>query len=287
MLKSKSRFKRFLAACIVLMIVTVNCSYAAYAAETPPNAALVTVDLVIFAGQSNMSGAGGDAKAAPGVPHGCGFEYRNGMDPAGLYEVVEPFGARANGYLSDPPELRGGTLVSAFMNAYYDATGVPVVGVSAARGGSNMVYWNDPAVQAELFDKYNNALAWCSSNNVKVRHRYVVWLQGETDSTSGMMSAEYQKQLTNVFTRLFANGLDQVFIITPGNLLGFENAYAQIVDAQRNLCAGSLRYTLGSDTLGTLPLEYLADGVHYNQAALNVVGAQTGAVAAHYSNTHK
>ena len=36
--------------------------------------AVKTVDLVIFAGQSNMSGRGGNAKAAPAVPVDTGYE---------------------------------------------------------------------------------------------------------------------------------------------------------------------------------------------------------------------
>ena len=41
---------------------------------TPAPLALKTVDLVIFAGQSNMSGRGGDATQAPGVPADTGYQ---------------------------------------------------------------------------------------------------------------------------------------------------------------------------------------------------------------------
>ena len=50
------------------------------------------VDLVIFAGQSNMSGRGGNAGQAPKVPAGTGYEFRIGTCPAGMYPMSEPFG---------------------------------------------------------------------------------------------------------------------------------------------------------------------------------------------------
>ena len=124
-------------------------------AETSASMAVKTVDLVIFAGQSNMSGRGGNAKAAPGVPVDTGYEFRIGTCPTGLYPVTEPFGVYSNGYLCDLPILRGGSLVSAFMNSYYKATGVPVMGFSAARGGSSIGYWQTAPVQAELSQKFD------------------------------------------------------------------------------------------------------------------------------------
>ena len=50
-----------------------------------------TVDLMIFAGQSNMAG-NGDASQAPDVPAGHGYEFRAVTDPTRLYPVEEPFG---------------------------------------------------------------------------------------------------------------------------------------------------------------------------------------------------
>ena len=63
---------------------------------TPAPLALKTVDLVIFAGQSNMSGRGGDATQAPGVPVDTGYEFRIGTCPTGIYPVTEPFGVYSN-----------------------------------------------------------------------------------------------------------------------------------------------------------------------------------------------
>ncbi|MCR5686583.1 MAG: sialate O-acetylesterase [Lachnospiraceae bacterium] len=249
-------------------------------APAPTPQPLKTVDLVIFAGQSNMSGRGGDAKAAPGVPVDTGYEFRYGTCPTGMYPITEPFGIYSNGYLCDLPALRGGSLVSAFANTYYRATGVPVLGFSAARGGSSIGYWQSKEVQAELISKYDTIKAWCAANHVSIRKSYVVWLQGETDGVGNISMQGYKVGLSNVFTNLFVKGLDQVFVITIGQYAGLPGTYDKVAAAQIELCAQDPRFTLGSDALRTLPAAYLTDGCHYNQAALNIVGSQCASAAA-------
>ena len=251
------------------------------AAPTP--AALRTVDLVIFAGQSNMSGRGGNAKAAPGVAADTGYEFRIGTCPTGLYPVTEPFGIYSNGYLCDPPALRSGSLVSAFMNSYYRGCGVPAMGFSAARGGSSIGYWQSAPVQAELVSKYDTICAWCSANHVFIRRKYVVWLQGETDGVANISKEAYRAGLVNVFSSLFAKGLEQVFIIPIGQYVGLPGTYDKVRAADMELCASDARFTLGSDALGQLPPTYIPDGCHYNQSALNMAGSQCGSVAAQRS----
>lgn len=249
---------------------------------------ICTVDLVIFSGQSNMSGAGGDASLAPAVANGTGFEFRCGQDPMGLYDVVEPFGARENGYLSDPADLRYGTLVSAFMNKYYATTGVPVLGMSMARGGTDIVgYWSSEPVKAEMMSKYDTVLAWCKANHIKVRKQYVVWLQGETDAFNRVDSKTYQTLLKQLYTPLFPKGLNQVFVITPGNLSGFPGIYDDVIKAQKTLCAKDSHFTLGSEALHNLPETFLVDGVHYNQSALNMAGEEAATAAAAYTKAHR
>ena len=253
---------------------------------TPPsvdNAGLITVDLVIFAGQSNMSGVGGNAVDAPTVANGEGYEFRQGKCETGLYSVVEPFGIYANGYLSDPDGLRNGTLVSAFMNTYYGRTGVPVMGVSAARGGTDINFWNQQEVQQDLLNKYMSAKAWCASNNVRIRHQYVVWLQGESDAIAGMSGAEYQNKLKSAFAVLNKKGIEQIFIITIGNAGGFPGAYDVIVNAQEDLCARDPHFTLGTDVLHTLPDVCTPDTIHYDQKSLNQAGSLCATTCATYS----
>ena len=102
-----------------------------------------TMDVILFMGQSNMSGANGDASQAPELIEGAGYEYRAVTDPDGLHVLEEPFGENENRGALDDTELleRRGSLVTAFVNAYYEGTGVPVIGVSASKGGSRIREW--------------------------------------------------------------------------------------------------------------------------------------------------
>lgn len=245
--------------------------------------ALKTVDLVIFAGQSNMAGGGGNAAAAPSVPRDHGYELRLGKCPTGLYDITEPFGIYQDGYLSDPDGIRKGSLVSAFTNTYYKATGVPVLAFSATRSGSSVTYWQSLPVQEELSQKFDFVNAWCASNHVAIRRRYVVWLQGETDAMAGMSTATYEEALTSVFDPLFKKGLEQVFVVTIGQVAGMPGAYDNIANAQIDLCVKNPHFTLGTDVLRTLPDAYIPDTIHYNQTALNTAGTQAGTVAAMFS----
>ena len=242
-----------------------------------------TVDLVIFSGQSNMTGHGGNAVPSPQVPKGHGYEFKSGAVTAGMYAAKDPFGSSAYGSFSDEAIYRLGTLVPSFMNAYYNSTGVPVLGLSCAKCGSTLDYWGSSIVQADYLSQVNAARAWCAANNVNIRHQYIVWLHGETDSSYGMTGEEYTSRLKQVMQPMLNNGIEQVFIITIGNNTDFPGKYVTIANAQKQLCAESPSFSLGSDLLSNLPDSYLTDSVHFNQDALNQVGTACGSTVAAYT----
>ena len=241
------------------------------------------VDLIIFAGQSNMSGAGGNAALAPAVANGCGYEFRAVSDPSGLYPITEPFGIRENGYIGENAACKLGSLVSSFVNTYYQSTGVPVVAVSASRGATDTNYWCSPSVRSDLLGRFTKAKSYLAANNITVRKKYLVWLQGESDAVSGTTPLQYRNNMNTAFASLFLGGLDQVFVITPGGMKNGLYPYDSIINAQRELCASSSRFTLASSMLRTLPTTYMSDEVHYNQQALNMVGADAARRAAAFS----
>ena len=102
-----------------------------------------TVDLFLFMGQSNMAGRGivseKWAQPAPQIMEGAGYEYRAISAPDKLYPLTEPFGRQENAEdgINDG-NMKTGSLVTAFVNACYQKTGVPIVGVSASKGGSSI-----------------------------------------------------------------------------------------------------------------------------------------------------
>lgn len=105
------------------------------------------MDLVLFAGQSNMAGRG-SSKDAPAVEEGGGYEFRAISDPTVLHPIAEPFGVNENkpGGINEEG-MKTGSLVSALVKAYHERTGRIIVGVSASKGerrsvsGKRMAYY--------------------------------------------------------------------------------------------------------------------------------------------------
>ena len=253
--------------------------------NTKVNAAQVTVDIIIFAGQSNMSGNGGNAALAPVVPIGQGFEYRPANAPNALYPITEPFGRYEGGYVSDVPSYQNGTLVSSFVNTYFSKTGVPVVGVCATHGGTDSSYWASSATKADMVSRLVKTKAYLEKNNYKVRRKFLVFLQGESDAVKGISQTDYKNNLIAAFQPLFANGLEQVFIITPGYASNGVFSYDEVVKAQVDLCNSNNLFTLGSQLLHSPAMNiYPNDTVHYNQQGLNMVGANAAVNVAAYAN---
>lgn len=235
----------------------------------------MTVDLIIFIGQSNMAGEGGSKVAAPAVPNGHGYEFRAISDPSGLHNIEEPFGATEKAWLGSQASADHGTMVSSFVNAYYERTGVPIVAVSAERGASTTEFYLRPEVNAELVSRFEAASTYLASNYITVRHKYAVYFQGESDSLEGISGETHKQNLVKIFQPLFAKGLQQVFVINPGQRKS-SGAYNEINTAQSQLCESNPQFTLASNLLNTIDSAYLVDDLHYNQMALNLVGTDAG-----------
>lgn len=155
-------------------------------------------DLFLFAGQSNMAGRGITSpqwpQPAPSLTPGAGYEYRAVSDPGHLHPMAEPFGAEEN----DPngifePGKKTGSLVTAFVNAYYEQTGVPVVGVSASQGGTEIAQWQGQQdLLTDALGRFAQANAYLQEASMPVGHRFLVWCQGETDGDRETTPALYK-----------------------------------------------------------------------------------------------
>ncbi|MBO4901430.1 MAG: hypothetical protein J5518_01365 [Lachnospiraceae bacterium] len=273
-------WKQILKTVIAAAFVAITCVIISKPVQAEEIPGVMTVDLVLFAGQSNMAGTGGNARLAPAVPNGCGYEFLPAADPSGLHSLVEPFGKMESGYLADPSSLRKGTLVSSFVNSYYAATGVPVVAVSAVRGATDSAYWASPQAKSDLLYRYTLAKSYLTSNHITLRRSFAVWLQGESDAIEGTTGTQYQTNVTSAFGPLFASGLERVYVITPGHPKGNAAMFDPIINAQVELCAKDARFTLASTALRSMSDAYLSDDIHYGQTALNMVGQAAGGVAA-------
>lgn len=257
-----------------------------------------TVDLAIFMGQSNMAGRGEYADAIE-CPIGVGYEFRSVSNADMLFGVSEPFGKSENNDSindngSNGVDRRSGDMVSSLMNSYYAETGVPIVGVQASRGGTNIGYWNTAAQKNEAQSRLTAAKTYLEDNGYTVNHIFMVWCQGEADADkiySGSQSAaSYKSQTLNVFEYMKTVGVTDMFIVQTGHYNGdddtdgkHDEAYVTVHDAQAELASENDNvYTVGSF------LEFkenMKDNYHFHQIAYNTVGIAAGkAIAEIYNN---
>lgn len=244
------------------------------------------VDLVMFMGQSNMAGRG-EALEAPKVPSGYGYEFRAISDPTRLYHVEEPFGVDEN--TSDgvnEPGRKTGSLVSAFIIAYYKLSGVPIVGVSVAKGGSSINRWQpgekylDDAVR-----RFQMAQSFLKDNGYTIRKRFMVWCQGETDGDNNMPALEYKSKLQAMIETMLSKGVEKCFIIRIGNHRELAHQYSEIKQAQTdycNICKEAIMVSTQFEQMAALGL--MKDSFHYKQVAYNRVGEEAGKNTALYIN---
>lgn len=247
------------------------------------------VDLIFFMGQSNMSGCGGDASLAPSVISGAGYEFRAVTDPFSLHEIVEPFGLNESipGAIWDVPGAKKGSLVSAFVNEYYQETGRVVVAVSASAGATTTDYWMSPSFTTDLSLRMKNAQDYLAQNGYTVGNQYVVWLQGESDALDKTTSDEYKTNMDNIIRPLFIGGFSKVFIITPGQINTNSNFFNDIINAQIEMCKTSGYYALATTALCAVNTSYMVDEWHYNQKVLNLIGTEAAKSVAYYTNNDK
>lgn len=247
------------------------------------------VDLIMFMGQSNMSGTG-ESIDAPKVIEHAGYEFKAITDPTKLYKLSEPFGElenKKNGI--DDGDLKTGSLVSSFVNAYYSGTQVPVVAVSASAGGSSLHSWSkEGTLLPDAVERYNTAKNWLTDNGYKIRHSYMVWLQGESDGNKGTGADEYIESLKEIVSEMQKNGIEKCFIIRIGILTDDTQLYDTIIEAQTKLCHDNEDFILISTKAVELEnMGLMRDTVHYSQGGLNIIGSDAGCNMAYYVITGK
>ena len=249
------------------------------------------LDLIMFMGQYNMSGEGGDASLAPKVKETAGMEFRAVSDPTRLYPIEEPFGIGENdpSGLNEFPGVKKGSLVSSFVNEYYSLTGRKVIAVSASMSNADMEIWTSQGVMTDVKHRLDAAISFLKDNDCKIGHIYVLWLHGESDGLKGSTADSYRKSIDKFMSPLFKSGLEEVFIITPGRTIDYTDVYDTVIKAQTDLCRESKYYTVATTVLSGVSAEYMVDQYHYNQHVLNYVGAEAAKSVAYYTinNTKK
>lgn len=255
------------------------------------------VDVVLFAGQSNMAGRG-DYDEAEICPSGYGYEYHAVTEPGVLSSVTEPFGKYENNDSindsgSDGNDRRSGDMVSSLMKSYYEATGVPMVGVQASRGGQATDYFLSDSVMSEMQRRFNDAVSYLNANGYTVRNKMLVWCQGEADADKKRSDEAYKSNTLKIFNELKDGcGIDDVFIVKTGHYniyygiedggepsadaLAADAEYLRISSAQQTLADENENIYVASSLYSDEYLGRMRDRYHYYQDVYNSVGADAG-----------
>lgn len=251
---------------------------------------LKEADLILFMGQSNMSGAGGNAEEAPELIKGAGYEYRAITQPEELCILSEPFGENEHkeGFLDDRELIpRGGSLVTAFVNAYYKETKQRVVAVSASRGSAQISSFNNYLVE-DVIERLENAKRVMMEQQVNIRHIYMVWFQGETDAYLATTSDQYIGGMQQLLYTLQPYGVEKCFVIQIGNVIMGEEVIdtSYIQSVQENLCETDENFIMASTIAKTISEPpYMEDGIHFTQQGLNLIGEDAGRNTGNYIKT--
>jgi hypothetical protein len=248
-----------------------------------------SVDIAIFMGQSNMAGRG-VASEAPKVPSGYGYEFRAISDATKLYDIVEPFGVNENDISGiNEPGMKTGSLVSSFIINYYETTGVPLVCVSASKGGSSINKWQPGERYIEdAINRFETMKTYLNTNGYTIRRKFMVWCQGETDGDHNMSEVEYKSKLQNVIEAMMITGIEKCFLIRIGNHRDLPEQYHTIMNAQTNFCSHYQNAVLVSTQFEKMAsLGLMKDPFHYKQEAYNIVGEEAGENTAAYIKHYK
>lgn len=244
---------------------------------------LESVDLVLFAGQSNMAGRGCAAEAAA-CPAEAGWEYRAVSAPDALYPIGEPFGRNENvpGALDDGAK-KTGSMVSAFAAEYHRLSGRRLVCVSASKGGTSSQEWED-GLAADAAARLARARSHLRTIGCTPQRTLVLWCQGETDGDHAVTAAQYRGRFERIWALLRQAGAERCGLIEighfnkrvfPQGLYGLtgeqmDAQYAVIRAAQRQI----VRQVDGVFPAGSFEQHEaeMKDEFHYRQSAYNAVG---------------
>ncbi|MBQ7364762.1 MAG: hypothetical protein IJW46_04115 [Clostridia bacterium] len=258
------------------------------------------VDLVLFIGQSNMAGRGNAADATV-VPEGHAYEFRAISDPTKLYPVTEPFGVNENNAASGVTEnKKTGSLVSAFCESYYQATGTPIVAVSCAKGGEQISFfdvgtevYDDAVERVKAAKAFLKAEYESGKEAFKLKNTYVVFLQGESDGDKNVAGDTYTEALARIVEGFKEDiGASETFVIPIGTYNGSDGSrrakYNTIRDAQILFCEDSEDATVLSLILPDLHrYGYMKDEFHFNQAGYELIGKDAGNNMAYFVKNGK
>lgn len=254
-------------------------------------------DLCLFAGQSNMAGRGITNQqwpdSAPVILPNAGLEYKAISAPLYMDTIIEPFGVKENNSNGiDDGNLKTGSMVTAFVNAYYSNNGnIPVLAVSASKGGSGINEWqpNTPYLN-DAISRLNSAKNFAVSRGYTIRHIFLVWCQGEHEGDTSTITDDeaYITSFETMFTALKAVGVEKCFLCRIGEYNGTGTDYSRVIEKQTELAKENKDIVMVTTTLASFKSRGLMkDLFHFYQTGYNEMGEYAGINAAYYVTTGK
>lgn len=255
------------------------------------------VDLIIFAGQSNMAGRGVTnatwPERAPTIIPGAGYEYKAiSQNPGYLVNIEEPFGRNEN----NPDGINDGTqktgsMVTSFVNAYYTHNGgIPVVAVSASKGGSAISEWQ-PATPylTDAVNRLDLAKTWLTEHNFEIRNIFMMWCQGEHEAGTETEDDDnnYITDFQSMFTIFKEHGVTKCLLVRIGEINNADES-AIVIQKQTEMAQTDPDIIMVTTDLASFRERGLMkDNYHFYQAAYNEAGTYSGINAAQYVVTGK
>lgn len=243
-----------------------------------------TMDIIVFAGQSNMTNVG-QASQAPSVTPGTAYEAIPKKNK--ISHLEEPFGVGQINKKANK-NTQGATLVSAFANAYYKQTKTPMLAMNTAKGGTSIGQWSS-SYYKDITQNVKKMEKLLKKKKLKKGHVYVVFFQGENDAMNSIVSSVYRKHMEQFMENIQRESdVSRCFIIRIGNNIKNPESYDKIAAVQTLLCMEDKRFVMASTIASGFGASYYqADGVHLTQKALNKLGTQAGKNAGIYAKTGK
>lgn len=225
-------------------------------------------DLFVTAGQSNAMGVGAIA-SSPAVPMGDAVQF---MARGGVHPLADP--VQAEGVSS----ALYGSAWPAFANKYKELTGRKVAIVGAASSGEGLVFTATPLggwSGAELVPHLAAKLAAAKTKIPGATVRGVLWAGGEQDALSAITVSSYKAALVTFRDALrTATGIPTLplLILSIDNKNDAESQYAIMRQAQSEAASENEGIELVMSYQGFIDAGKSADGIHWNQTALNEAG---------------
>lgn len=234
----------------------------------------------LVAGQSNAMGVGNHENSIF-IANKEVFEYSSIEDTLKL--LRDPVGEQHLYFET----AKTGSFTPALAYNYAEITNHKVVMIAAAKGGSSLTVnaelnnWGNWSEDGKLFNssiaKSNSALAKLNLKKIDA----IFWSQGESEgealANNLITPLEYKKALIHLIDRYRKIwGEIPFLIIETGNFKGdvlMNNGYRQVRKIQREVAQQMNNVHIGyNETEFFIKRDWLLDGIHYNQEALNEIG---------------